>query len=276
MSNPPKFKVGDLAPDGNKIAEIVGLTDKVLVYRGEDESVGHFIDVDVMSDKDQQVIRKFEYLKGRLVDILPKREYKSFMQHLAAAQFQSFVADTPEKAIEAFAHIDARIAEFAKLFYLTAAFCTFLVLGAIAFLLYHSYPVEAHRIYALCLAFAFAGALASVMFRSGSIEVGPYEQRYTLGFRGIFRIALGGVLAAFFIAAAKGNLLLGITTSNAWSFLAFSFVSGFSERFGPALLSKLEETVKGDKRSDKSEKGAKTSDKQNGSGGGNASRIQTP
>lgn len=240
MSNPAKFKVGDTAPGGFTIDHIYGQTDKVLVFRDKDHTVHHYIDADSLSPKDLEVVKLYHDLANRVFDILPRKHWKKFVSHLASAMFQGFTSADEATAKRAFQDIEARVVEYSKLFYLWAAVSTALALGTICFVLFHCYWVESHRIYALYLLFAFAGALASVMSRAGSIQIGAYEPQITLAFRGIFRITLGGLLACFFIAASKGNLLFGFVTSNHWSFLAFSFLSGFSERFVPALLTRVE------------------------------------
>jgi hypothetical protein len=244
---PGKFKVGDISPLGSKIDLIYGQTEKVLVFLSE-RTVNHWIGETELSEKDEYALRKYRSLLTRVSDILPRKTWPTLFDQLAGSLFQSLATKDAEKSARSFAEIEARIVErtagFSRFVYVTTALSTAFLLGSVFFILYCVYPIQEYRPYALYLVFALAGSLTSVILRYPTIEVGMYEQFWNIVVRGVFRILLGGLLASFFIAACKANLIGGIAANNAWSFIAFSFLSGFSERFVPEILAGLEERKK--------------------------------
>jgi hypothetical protein len=243
-----RFTAGQTSPLGSTIDMIYGQTEKVLVFRSREGNLDHWIAGDELSEKDELALRRYTMLLYRVSDILPRDTWRTLLDELALALFNSLATNDPEKSANAFSEIESRVEQrtigFSRFVYITAALASSFILGVVFFSLYWFYPTTAYRPYALYLVFALAGSLASVILRSQTIEIGPYERFWYVIVRGVFRILLGGLLASFFIAACKANLIVGIAANNPWSFLAFSFLSGFSERFVPDILAGLEERQK--------------------------------
>ncbi len=244
MATTTKYNVGDTAPGGMVIDRIYGQTESVLVYRTRSNSVAYWADTNTLSSKDREVLRKYDDLSARVFAVLPKWQWNLFVNDLGSALFNGLTATDPAEARASFHDVETLIvqktAKFLRFCYLLSALVTAVVLGAVFFALYHWYPAEQHRIYALCIVFAMAGAMASAAVRSTSVELGSHELTASLVLRGSLRIVMGAVLAAFLVVACKANLILGMAATTHWSLLAFSFVSGISERFVPEMLSEVE------------------------------------
>lgn len=94
---------------------------------------------------------------------------------------------------------------------------------------------------ALCAIGGALGAQTSLLQRASAVELDPYATRGTLTFLGLVRIALGITFGVLVVVLSKANLLAGVVSQSHWSIFAIAFVGGgFSERFVPDLLSKLE------------------------------------
>jgi hypothetical protein len=245
MSNDPKYKIGDTAPGGSEIIQIYGQTETVLVYRTKSDSISHFVDEAELSAKNQAVLRRYDNIHTLGFQIFPKKSWNWLNDELASALYNGLSTSDAGQAAKSFDELEARIIARGKnsgrLCYLLSASSASLVFGLIALALFLWYPIEEHRLYAGCMLFAIGGAFASVIVRTSSVEVDPTERREIVVLRGVFRIVLGVLLAAFLIAAAKANLIAGIAVSTPWSFVAFSFLAGFSERFVPEILANFEQ-----------------------------------
>lgn len=244
MSNDPKYKVGDVGPAGVKIAHIHGESNSILVYEDSDGRILYFVDADELSNAQAEAVRYFDNLTQQVFDILPKSYWKRWQQVIGPALFQSLQARDVEKSRAAYEEPQRLVVDkcttYRRVHYWLSALIASVSLGVVLLAFYWWYPIVSQRFYALCTVFGIAGALTSVMQRAGAVEVGDREDRAGLWIRGTSRVVVGGLFAAFFVVASKANLVLGIATSGPWVFLAFSFLSGISERFVPELISQVE------------------------------------
>jgi len=251
MTTPPKYKVGDIGPEGVEIALIYGQAGDIIVYQAPDKTIMYYLGTETPSAQDEQALERYDYLSSRIFDVLPRKAWIPLIDHLASALYNALTAANAEIAKKSFDEIEQRVIErtrgYSVFIYWLAALAAAVVLAALLSGLYAWYPVAAHRIYALYLVFAVGGSLASVMLTTASMPVGTYEQPANLAIRAVFRIIIGVLFAAFFVAGCKANLIAGIAASTPWAFAAFSFVSGFSERFVPEILTELGDRSKSKK-----------------------------
>ena len=242
MSNPVNFKVGDKAPDGNEIEMIYGETDTVLVYRNGN-TIYHFIDVEEISPKVSAALREYERIRGIVFHVYSKKDFSNVQDALGLCLFNALTASTEAEAIGAFASLKERAikksANVARVQYACAAIGLTLVLGLLTYLFYAQDGGGELRNFGACPLFAAFGAFASVILRLQGIAVDPFESTALVLFQGAFRILVGVLFAIFLVAAAEANLLAGIATTNTATLLAYSFISGFSERFAPEIISRL-------------------------------------
>jgi hypothetical protein len=84
------------------------------------------------------------------------------------------------------------------------------------------------------------GAIISVLIRSDTLRVDPYAHRYFVAFQGLTRILLGVLFGFLLIAAVKGRLVGDAFAGNNYALFILSAVSGYSEKFIPELMSKIE------------------------------------
>jgi len=246
LKHPPRYRVGDAGPEGPKIKTIYGQSESVIVYRGDDGDLYYWKDAAELSDKDELALQYYDNLFSKMVDVLPRKKWDALLSDLGSALYNALAVGDSAKSIAAFsnaeARVNARTVGYSRFLYMISSLVTAAVLGIVSFVT--TLVLSMYQTYALCLIFALAGSLASVILRSPTIEIGPYEQRWNVIVRGFFRILLGGLLAAFFIVACKANLILGGAATTNAGFFTFSFLSGFSERFVPDILAGFEERQK--------------------------------
>lgn len=247
MSNSPKYKVGELGPDGNKIKYIYGQTDTVLVFLTENKSIAHYVDVPEITPKMAASLREFDYIHGLVVRVHSKTRSSSLQDEMANAFYNSLTAADEAKAVAAFAAVrertEKKASSAARIRYATAATISTAALALLAYLFYEFYWVADLRIYGACGMFAAIGAFASVILRIPSIPVDPFEDQWIVSYQGAFRIVIGVIFAAFLVVAAKANLVAGIANTSATTLLTYAFICGFSERFAPELLASFEKAV---------------------------------
>jgi hypothetical protein len=253
VSKPPKFQIGSTAPDGNKIEFIYGQTDAILVFRAPNESIVHYVNESEVSEHVNKVLVLHSTIHDEGFRAFGNVDWPSIRDPIGSALFNALSAPDDEGVVAAFAPVRTAISERKqqniarrnlRLGYLISATVAALVFGVVGALLYIYYPVVRQRIYFACMTAAVCGAFASVITRVSNVDVDLSESHWIVLFRGSFRIILAILLSSFMIAAAKANLIAGILVSSQWSYVAYAFVCGFSERFGHDILSSLEKPKK--------------------------------
>jgi hypothetical protein len=114
------------------------------------------------------------------------------------------------------------------------------VLAVVASALLGSYGASPSRVGAMCFAAGGVGALISVMSRmnSGKVHVDWEFGKDTARTLGLLRPYVGAVFGLMTYLALKGNVVsIDVAgKDNAYFFVLFAFVAGFSERFAQDLL----------------------------------------
>ena len=253
MAQTLKYNVGDTVPGGKKIARIIGQSETVLVYLTDTDTIAYNVDE---SDPEKEKLAGAlvgrclpcytkAYADGKLV--FPEREWEAIRNELANSLFSGLTAASVDECLTSFDEINAKIAgkvaDGGRLCYLLAASASATFMFIVALLLFIFYSKSDYDIYPACAMFAICGAFASVITRTSVVEIKPREDWRITALRGGYRIVLAVLLSSFMIVAAKANLILGIVTSTSWSLLAYSFLCGFSERFGAEILAKFEQNI---------------------------------
>jgi len=244
VSNPPRFKVGDTAPGGEKIVLIYGESERMLVFRDPSYSICHWIDSDEYDEKDRATVARFEGVLAKVYDLLPRRMWKRFADDLGIALFKALSATDSTVAELLFSNLEKRVSALRsaaqRLGYLVSALGTATITIIIAIASYSWLLSAPHRLFAFYAAMAVLGALSSVIQRAGNIEVDVSESDWQVALRGFFRILFAVALACFFVVACRANLVAGFASNDPYVVGAFSFLVGWSERFVTDILSRLE------------------------------------
>ena len=245
------YNVGDTVPGGKKSVRIVGQSETVLVYLTDSGTVAYNVseqegpEGEIVEALVRRALSCYSKAYADAKRAFSKQEWDAVRDELATALYSGLTAPNIENCADSFDNIEAKVrakvADRGRLCYLLAATgsATMTFLVSLSILLFLTKGDE--TIYPLCAIFAIGGALASVITRISVVEISPAEDRRITALRGGYRIVLAVLLAAFMIVAAKANLIAGFVTNASWSLLAYSFLCGFSERFGPEILAKFEQ-----------------------------------
>jgi len=83
------------------------------------------------------------------------------------------------------------------------------------------------------------GAMVSALQRNNKISIDPYGSILGLYSESISRLLVGIIFGLFVVVCAKSELALAPFKENIYAIICFSFISGFTERFVPDLMSTM-------------------------------------
>ena len=246
------YAVGDKAPNGEKIAFIYGQSPDVIVYEDDQGNFQWGVRPDQLSTSHRAALSTWDYLWERVRKWFPDKERKPLYHELANALFVALGETDARLAPTHFAstkaHIDAKVLSIAKDRYLKigawmlfALLATASVLGVLRIRL----DIEILGCVGLAIAGSAFGSWTSVLQRTPALPVAVFDAQEDIKFQSIYRSVLGvtfGLVALLFI---KAGLLLPDAGSSIWQLLLVTFISGFSERFIPEMLAKVEKTYEG-------------------------------
>ncbi len=241
--SPSNYKIGDRTRAGTTIAFIFGVTEELIVYRDTDQKVQW--ETSDLTPTATQIHHIFARLHACMKSSVPKARRDEFRDQLAQALFLALTEGHPDQAIEHFTDVEQALTQAAlyraRLCYGVSGTVTFIVLaGATAATAYLTNQVLA-RTFALSALSGISGAWASVLHRSSSLALGPFDPTGQHIFQGSTRIGLGILFGLFTAVASKANLLLGFAFENLWVMLVLTFLAGFSERFVPEMIKAFED-----------------------------------
>lgn len=245
-----KIKIGEPTESGLVPDVILGQSDFSTVFicdKGELrwEYAGND---GVMLAWHKPAVERFNTLLRDVNTYLPEKHRDNQKNLLGKSLFRAFEAGESEDMEAFFANIDAAVRELAQhsvrfqyvcwcLYSFTAIAIASLLLWALA----SSTAVQETNILA-GLAGA-AGACVSVLQRIRKLDIDWNSSRNMIAVEGVSRIAVGFFFGVLFALMCQGNLVLGALKEELNALLVFATISGFSERFVPELMEKLEATA---------------------------------
>jgi hypothetical protein len=239
-----QFKVGDTHTSGETISFIFGHSTDVIVFRDGRDRVQWEINSDLLSRPQSLVHQLYDRLHDRVVSCLSNAsKRKQLTDELAQALFLGLSEADEAKALKYFENVVGRIAHEAQI----EARFTYLVTGSVAagvilavgLLMGYLLAADVRDIVVGAVAGSI-GAWASILSRASQLELGPFETPTNLKFQGFTRILLGMVFGVIAIVAMKTGQLFPSSSSNLWITTLTTFVSGWSERLIPEIISKIE------------------------------------
>jgi hypothetical protein len=237
-----EYQVGDVIK-GRKIQLIYGTSDVAIVYRDTDGKVNWQIASDSISRTQNLVNQAYDRLAARVKGSLSSHQRTGFHDQLAAAFFLALTESDEKVALAAFSDCESLISEAslhrARFIYVVAGTITAAIAAVSVYVLAWVHAEPPHTLALGALA-GVAGAWTSILIRSATLALGPFQASGQYTFQGATRILLGGLFGLFAAIAAKANLLVGFAFDNQWVMAVITFFAGFSERFVPELLQSLE------------------------------------
>jgi hypothetical protein len=245
------FKIGGSDLYGNRITDVIGTTDHVIVYMVEGGTLGICSPSEQPTEREVEILAVFRRLDSLITDGLQKSKAISLRYDLGGALYCALSENHSTRPVnECFADVSEQITtralDSARFLYVVSGFATAALLLMILSLLlcaFYISPLErGGTIHAIILGLigGIVGSAVSIFARSNTIEISPFKQNVFTLFQGSSRIFLGGLFGFVFVCCVKANILLSILSAKPTGLFAFSILAGFSETFVPELLKHME------------------------------------
>lgn len=244
--------VGQECSTGQVVSEIFGQSTKATVFTTTDDHLRwqfHENNGDVY-DYLRQSVHDFDSLMSVIKQHIEGRQQKNAYERLAKSLFAALnmsEAEAKTNLGSCFEQVRLLIEQTtsrrARFIYTTTA-TIFAVVLVLALTATGKFFLQDNILFVVGAIFGSAGAAVSVMQRTRDINIDPFQASAAIRLQGILKIGLGGVFGVFFVFASKANLAMGTISDDGYGLAVFSFIAGFSERFVPELLEKLDGTTK--------------------------------
>ena len=246
-----KYKIGDKIEDGRKILNITFRNSDLCILIVDDPltkiTLKPFINTEVYNPKNRaEIIKITNKLLSDINSWVPEDlktiKKKQLGSLMAEALLGNVSGDIPSHFSELTKVIENYHFETCRKTYLLTSIISIIILTLILFFIdYNSLNFTSYLI--LSGFFGGAGAFLSILIRFENIKIGEYESRSFLILRSFSRILIGLFfgLVSFFLIESK-FIIININPKYLLICI-LSFVSGFSERLIPELITKIEKSV---------------------------------
>lgn len=248
--SPMNLKAGQIDGKLNlKVDEVILQTDEFVVYLDDKLTTQwHILGAHLSTGP---VLNRVAELEAIPIGFLPEPVRRSFRSLVAEGLARAFDEDNAAsaEAIHASAekYIRARLAEQARVWYLTSAFVALIIAGGImgaVEILFRSGIVgmtDPIRRFLLSLGMGALGAGFSLVARMGSFPADPSAGRELHSREAVARIIMG-IIGAFvgYLAISTKLFFPNLSDGDLAGILLVSFVAGTSERFVPSLVARVE------------------------------------
>lgn len=248
--NQPKslgYKIGDKTSSGREIAGIYGQGATCGVY-WDDKGQVHFETVsENFTAIEAAANQQFDELSSRVSECLPATAHDRAKNALGLALYRGFIASDLAGVAASFTevqrYIERAISLRARVCYTAAGTVVAALFGLGSWFLWPDADAAATSPVIAVFAGA-AGAWTSVLQRVNQLHLPNTLDSSAMHIaQGISRILLGAVFGFVALAAINANLLLGIAAESPWAIGVVGYLAGFSERFVPEFLNKLEARI---------------------------------
>lgn len=239
------YSVGGKCSTGQVIKSIIGRSPDIIVFITEDDNL-RYESTKNISTKMSNIIKNFHLYLSQIMTSLPKNYQTNASIKLGHSLYTAFQSNEEKEVSTYFSDVDKYIKvkskEKVKIYYLLSAFLSSSIISAITIYLYQLflYENEYSLLFLVGILSGTWGALVSIFQRNKRLIIDPFSSIFYLSFQASIRILLGSIFGVLFILAYKAKLILGVLDGNLFIISIFAIMSGFSERFIPELLNKLD------------------------------------
>ena len=258
VKNKTSYQSGDTGEGGAVIGEILGSNPYFIVFLTERHGLRWELDDDLIPNHFSRCILRFDDLQSMILGSVPRKKIRDGLKNsLGRALFAAVSSSDGDAAMKAFdaaeQRIESEIDTHARVYYVFSAVLASIVILA-GFLIALGFGwFDSFRSYLLGALGGSLGATVSVLLRGSEIEIPRYSTPREHVFQGLSRVFLGFLSGGAIVILIKAELILGIARNNAPSICAFGLVAGFSERYLPSILQKVEKSGDSDSHTDSQE-----------------------
>lgn len=250
MKNKTEYKVGDTVESGEVITCIIGSAPCFAVFSVKVTTKGANpirweVDDDAKPEHLSQCLELYDKLDYLIHShISTNKTRNEYIVSNGRALFVSATSAHREKPLGAFELIHARITNEiqvqGKISYISASSLLGIAISLACMLIWQLQPSSPCLPYLLGAAMGAIGALLSIYQRCNIIEIPQTTAPAHYAFLGITRIVLGFLCGGLLVLLIKADIVIGIANDNLPTMAVFATLAGFSERYFPSILSRLE------------------------------------
>lgn len=248
------YKVGAQDASNETIAEIIALSDDLVVYLVKDGALK--IDTPHAAPPAQHlpILREYDAIHTLIRRSIPRRHVVEFKKELGSAVFTALsnvgTVDPTDHFADVKNNVIERSRDFARYYYVGyGLFAGLVILAAFTFLydLLNS-GIQSLPSLGLGIVGGAIGAMASIVLRSSKLDVAPFAHWQLEALQGAVRILLGAIFGFILVAAVRGDIVLSFLDGKPFGLLIFSILAGFSEKYVPEILAGMERRPKAERR----------------------------
>lgn len=229
----------------SKISEVLSFGPKHSIYLNKKGKIHFVYDSSNEDKKLAKSILKFRLLEG-LVDLLHGDQEKKFATKQLGAALdmcisshvtnQDYCIDVAFEKIERF--ISERQISSIRYKFLKACF-SFTLLSTLMLLAVLNQLSTGYGIFFYCMIAALVGSFVSVLQRHSSLVLDPFANSSSLFSEALCRMTIGICFGLFIVFLSKSELALAPFKDAPFALITFAFISGFSERFIPDIVTNV-------------------------------------
>lgn len=221
----------------DEIKSIIGSGPEFSIYRTKNDTVQWFHKK--MPDYLSPAVEEFESLQSLSNSVLPKSYRLAVSRMLGSALSVAFIkrkeCDFKQIFCGTKKFILTQIDSYLRIkLFFASLFSTIIFLISL-FVVQKIY--DPNVVYILGAGAGILGAMVSALQRNNKISIDPYGSALGLYSESISRLLIGTIFGLFVVFCAKSELVLAPFKENLYAIICFSFISGFTERFVPDLMS---------------------------------------
>jgi len=186
-------------------------------------------------------VEDFNALQSLATTVLPKKQWKSVSRLLSASLSSAFRHKSLTDDVDLFEKsrkfINSQIESYLKIKIFYVSLFTTIIMQTL--LLFGYLYIQSGLMYFAGASAGIFGVMVSSLQRNNKTSIDPYTSPLGLYSEGISRIFIGIVFGVFVIFCANSELALAPFKGDIYALVCFSFISGFSERFVPDLMSSV-------------------------------------
>jgi hypothetical protein len=245
MSYP--IKVGATTSTGQIISEVLGQSKTVAVYQTDDGHLrwSYFGNDEIVPDEKKPFLATFDGLMQTIKAYLSDAHKDDCLKLLGKSLFRALDTEVSQSGSNHFEEIASTIeniaqqnARFSYVSFCFAALGVCVALSALSVWVFSLEELWGMGVW--CGVMGAAGAAISIAHRIRDLSIEWKSQPKLLAAEGCARILVGFFFGVLFYLMCKSDLVLGALNDNFLALLVFSTIAGFSERFIPELMEKLE------------------------------------
>lgn len=241
------LKIGSKTSTGQIVKEVLGQSKTAAVYFTEDRHLrwDYYGDGGDVPDYKKPAVSEFNALMQTIKTYLPGQRIDDHLKLLGKSLFQALDSTSNQPPQDHFESIITSIEELAqqnaRFSYVTYCFAALGIIISLGLLAAWAFSFSSEwKVGNWCGLMGAAGAAISVAHRITSLKINWKSQRKMIMAEGVARVLVGFFFGILFCMMCMSDLVLGMLKDNSLALLVFATIAGFSERFIPELMEKLE------------------------------------